>query len=108
MQYYDSLYIVKKFIPQETILINEGFNTMDVGRTVFGHENPKKRLDAGTLGTMGVGIPFCVAARLVHPKTPVVGILGDSAFGFSAMEIESAIRHNLNFVCIIINNSGIY
>ena len=80
---------------------------MDVGRTVFQHEEPKKRLDAGTLGTMGLGVPFCIAARLAHPKKPVVGIMGDSAFGFSCMEIETAIRHKLHFVCIVINNGGI-
>jgi 2-hydroxyacyl-CoA lyase 1 len=107
MQYYDSLSIIESIIPKDTILINEGYNTMDVGRTVFSHDLPKKRLDAGTLGTMGVGIPFCIAARLVHPKKTVVGILGDSAFGFSCMEIESAIRHNLPFICIVINNAGI-
>ncbi len=56
------------------------------------HSEPKKRLDAGTFGTMGIGFPFVLAAKAAHPDKQVVAILGDSAFGFSAMEIDTAVR----------------
>ena len=59
---------------------------MDIGRTIMMHEEPRRRLDAGTFGTMGIGLPFLVAAKACHKNKLVVGIMGDSAFGFSAME----------------------
>jgi len=65
-------------------------------------------LDAGTFGTMGIGMPSAFAAKAVNPNKPVVAIVGDSAFGFSAMEIETATRYKLPFVCIVINNNGIF
>lgn len=59
------------------------------------------------MGTMGVGIPFCIAAKLAYPDRPVIGIVGDSAFGFSGMEIDTAVRYQIPFVLFIINNNGI-
>ena len=70
------------------ILVSEGANTMDVGRTVICHEEPRCRLDAGTWGTMGVGMGFAVAAAVAEPDRLVVALEGDSAFGFSGMELE--------------------
>lgn len=81
---------------------------MDIGRTVINQVQPRTKLDAGTFGTMGIGIPFLIAAKCTNPTKPVVGILGDSAFGFSAMEIETATRYNLPFVVIVLNNNGIF
>ncbi len=72
------------------------------------HDKPRHRLDAGTFGTMGIGMPFALAAKAVHPEKLVVAIVGDSAFGFSAMEIETATRYKLPFIVIILNNNGIY
>lgn len=57
---------------------------------------------------MGLGIPFCVAAKIVNPTKPVVAVMGDSAFGFSALELDTATRYNLPLVVIILNNNGIY
>ncbi len=57
---------------------------------------------------MGIGIPFSIAAKIVNPTKPVIAIVGDSAFGFSAMELETATRYNLPLIVIILNNNGIY
>lgn len=69
---------------------------MDIGRTMLLNSKPRHRLDAGTFGTMGVGLGFAIAAALyckdVQPKKKVIAIEGDSAFGFSAMEIETMFR----------------
>lgn len=81
---------------------------MDIGRTILMHDQPRRRLDAGTFGTMGIGLPFCIAAKSIEPESFVVGILGDSAFGFSGMEIETATRYKLPMLILIINNNGIY
>ncbi|KAL6507498.1 hypothetical protein OROGR_023693 [Orobanche gracilis] len=70
------------------ILVSEGANTMDVGRAVLVQTEPRTRLDAGTWGTMGVGLGYCIAAAMASPDRLVVAVEGDSGFGFSAMEVE--------------------
>ena len=95
-------------MPKHSIIVSEGSNTMDIGRTILMNELPKHRLDAGTYATMGVGFAFSLAAKVVCPKKRVVLVTGDSAFGFSAMEIETAMRYKLPFVIVIINNNGIF
>jgi hypothetical protein len=65
-------------------------------------------LDAGTYGTMGVGLGFAIAAAVVHPGKKIVAVEGDSAFGFSGLELECACRFKLPIIVIIINNNGIY
>jgi 2-hydroxyacyl-CoA lyase 1 len=71
------------------ILVSEGANTMDVGRSVLNQNEPRTRLDAGTWGTMGVGMGYAIAAAVVNDgKRLVVAVEGDSAFGFSAVEVE--------------------
>jgi len=108
LSFYSALYIIKKNLPKDFVYIGEGSNTMDIGRTVINHEGPRAKLDAGTFGTMGVGMPFSIAAKIVYPTRPVVAIVGDSAFGFSGMEIETAIRYKLPYVIIILNNNGLF
>lgn len=85
-----------------------GANTMDIARTVFSQYYPRNRLDAGSFGTMGLGLGFAIAAQVVDMKRRVVCIEGDSAFGFSGMELETACRLNLPILFIVINNNGIY
>ncbi|KAK1868848.1 hypothetical protein I4F81_011330 [Pyropia yezoensis] len=89
-------------------LASEGANTMDIGRAVLSHERPRCRLDAGTWGTMGVGLGYALAAAVVRPSGVVVALEGDSAFGFSGMEVETACRYRLPIVVVVFNNGGIY
>lgn len=90
------------------VYVSEGANTMDVSRTSFPLVSPRTRLDAGTNATMGVGMGYAIAAKVAEPDSLVVAIEGDSAFGFSAMEIETAVRSKLPLIVYVINNSGIY
>ena len=106
MNYYCALGIIDKYIPHDAVIMNEGSDTMDIGRTVLNNYHPRKRLDAATWGTMGVGMGQALAGALCNPGG-CVAVFGDSAFGFSGMEIEVAIRLNLPLVVIIINNNGI-
>jgi len=80
---------------------------MDIGRTQLPNEEPRTRLDAGTQGTMGVGLGYAIAAAAVDPGRPVVAVEGDSAFGFSGMELETAARHGLPITVVVLNNGGI-
>lgn len=90
------------------ILVSEGANTMDVGRGVLIQMEPRTRLDAGTWGTMGVGLGYCIAAAVASPDRLVVAVEGDSGFGFSAMEVETLVRYQLPVVVIVFNNGGVY
>ncbi|KAD5960862.1 hypothetical protein R6Q59_013928 [Mikania micrantha] len=90
------------------VVVSEGANTMDVGRSVLVQMEPRTRLDAGTWGTMGVGLGYCIAAAVASPDRLVVAVEGDSGFGFSAMEVETLVRYQLPVVVIVFNNGGVY
>eukprot|EP00850_Spirogloea_muscicola_P000229 SM000001S04631 [mRNA] locus=s1:1303987:1308811:- [translate_table: standard] len=90
------------------ILVSEGANTMDIGRAILEQKEPRTRLDAGTWGTMGVGLGYAIAAAVVEPERLVVAVEGDSAFGFSGMEVETMVRYKLPIVIIVMNNGGVY
>jgi 2-hydroxyacyl-CoA lyase 1 len=107
MNYYRVLKEIRDVLPRDAIIASEGANTMDIGRTVLPNFLPRHRLDAGSFGTMGVGLSFAIAAQAVHPDKRVVAVEGDSAFGFSGMEVEVACRYNMPITFIILNNNGI-
>jgi len=108
IKYHYILSKVASLIPKDAFIVNEGANTMDIGRVLLPNYYPRSRLDAGTLGTMGVGIGYAIAAAIVHPEKKIVAVEGDSAFGFSGIEVEVACRYKLNVTFIVLNNGGIY
>ncbi|KAJ2373208.1 hypothetical protein IW150_003732 [Coemansia sp. RSA 2607] len=108
MSYHRAFYEIKQKLPHDFVLISEGANTMDIARTVYDFQMPRRRLDCATFANMGVGLGFAIAAQVHYPESHVVAIVGDSAFGFSAMELETAVRSHLPLVIIVINNNGIY
>jgi oxalyl-CoA decarboxylase len=91
----------------DVYIVNEGANTLDFGRNIIDMQLPRHRLDSGTWGVMGIGMGYAIAAAVETGK-PVVAIEGDSAFGFSGMEIETICRYQLPVVTVIFNNNGIY
>lgn len=112
MNYYTVFSHVQEQLPRDCFIVSEGANTMDIGRTVLQNYLPRHRLDAGTFGTMGVGLGFAIAAALVakdrSPGQRVICVEGDSAFGFSGMEVETICRYNLPIIVLVVNNNGIY
>ncbi|XP_045713085.1 2-hydroxyacyl-CoA lyase 1 isoform X2 [Phyllostomus hastatus] len=112
MNYYTAFYHVQEQLPRDCIVVSEGANTMDIGRTVLQNYLPRHRLDAGSFGTMGVGLGFAIAAAMVakdrNPGQRVICVEGDSAFGFSGMEVETICRYNLPITLLVVNNNGIY
>jgi oxalyl-CoA decarboxylase len=88
-------------------LVNEGANTLDFARSIIDMAKPRKRLDVGTWGVMGVGMGSAIAAA-VETGHPVLCVEGDSAFGFSGMEVETICRYNLPICIVVFNNNGIY
>ncbi|MGH7053058.1 MAG: oxalyl-CoA decarboxylase [Stellaceae bacterium] len=91
----------------DAYVVNEGANTLDFGRNILDMQQPRHRLDSGTWGVMGIGMGYAVGAAAVTGK-PVVAVVGDSAFGFSAMEIETICRYGLPVATVVFNNNGIY
>ena len=91
----------------DAMLVNEGANTLDLARGIIDMYQPRKRLDVGTWGIMGIGMGFAIAAAVETGK-PVLAVEGDSAFGFSGMEIETICRYNLPVCIVVFNNNGIY
>ena len=90
-----------------TYVVSEGANTLDFGRDILPMSRPRHRLDPGTWGVMGVGMGYAIAAA-VESGQPVVALEGDSAFGFSGMELETVCRYQLPIVTVIFNNGGVY
>jgi oxalyl-CoA decarboxylase len=91
----------------DVYIVNEGANTLDFGRNIIDMDKPRHRLDSGTWGVMGIGMGYAIGAAAVTGK-PVVAIEGDSAFGFSGMELETICRYELPVTTIIFNNNGVY
>jgi oxalyl-CoA decarboxylase len=109
MGFYSALRAIRDVLADrpDVYVVNEGANTLDIGRNVIDMAVPRKRLDSGTWGVMGIGMGYAIGAA-VYSGDPVVAIEGDSAFGFSGMEIETICRYRLPVVVIVFNNGGIY
>ena len=109
MDYHGALGALKRIIAAnpDVILVNEGANTLDFARSIIDMFKPRKRLDVGTWGVMGIGMGQAIAAA-VETGHPVLCVEGDSAFGFSGMEVETICRYNLPVCVVVFNNGGIY
>jgi oxalyl-CoA decarboxylase len=109
MDYHGALGVLRTIVKErpDAILVNEGANTLDLARGIIDVYKPRKRLDVGTWGVMGVGMGSAIAAAIETGK-PVLAVEGDSAFGFCGMEVETICRYNLPVCVVIFNNDGIY
>jgi len=109
MNFHSALNVVRDIVRAypDAMFVNEGANALDFTRSIVDIYKPRKRIDVGTWGIMGIGMGYCVAAAVVS-KQPVIAIEGDSAFGFSGMEVETICRYNLPVCVVIMNNNGVY
>src|SRR6516164_8380864 len=109
MDYHGALGVLRTVVKErpDAILVNEGANTLDLARGIIDVYQPRKRLDVGTWGVMGIGMGYAIGAAIETGK-PVLAVEGDSAFGFSGMEIETVCRYKLPVCVVIFNNDGIY
>jgi oxalyl-CoA decarboxylase len=109
MDYHGALGVLRTVVKErpDAILVNEGANTLDLARGIIDVYQPRKRLDVGTWGVMGIGMGYAVGAAIETGK-PVLAVEGDSAFGFSGMEVETICRYKLPVCIVIFNNDGIY
>ena len=109
MNFHSALSVIRNKIKErpDVYLVNEGANTLDFARSIVDMYEPRKRLDVGTWGIMGIGMGFAVAAAVETGKQ-VIAVEGDSAFGFSGMEVETICRYNLPVCVVVFNNNGVY
>lgn len=109
MNFHSALAVIRDVVKArpDAIVVNEGANTLDFARSIVDMYEPRQRLDVGTWGIMGIGMGFAVAAAVTTGK-PVIAIEGDSAFGFSGMEVETICRYNLPVCVVVFNNNGVY
>ncbi len=109
MDYHGALGVLRTIVKErpDAILVNEGANTLDLARGIIDMYQPRKRIDVGTWGIMGIGMGYAIAAAIETGK-PVLCVEGDSAFGFSGMEVETICRYKLPVCIVIFNNDGIY
>ena len=109
MDYHGALGVLRTIVKErpDAVFVNEGANTLDLARGIIDMYQPRKRLDVGTWGVMGIGMGYAVGAAIETGK-PVLAVEGDSAFGFSGMEVETICRYKLPVCVVIFNNDGIY
>jgi oxalyl-CoA decarboxylase len=109
MNFHSALNVVRDIVKAnpDAIVVNEGANALDFTRSIVDMYKPRKRLDVGTWGIMGIGMGFAVGAAVISGEQ-VIAIEGDSAFGFSGMEVETICRYNLPVCVVIFNNNGVY
>jgi oxalyl-CoA decarboxylase len=109
MNFHSALAVVRDIVKAnpDAMFVNEGANALDFTRSIVDMYKPRKRIDVGTWGIMGIGMGYCVAAA-VATRQQVIAIEGDSAFGFSGMELETICRYNLPVCVVVMNNNGVY
>lgn len=109
MNYFNALKVVSDVLEsyKDIYIVNEGANALDNARNIINMYHPRLRLDTGTWGVMGIGMGYSIGAAVTGGKQ-VLAIEGDSAFGFSGMEIETICRYRLPVTILILNNGGIY
>src|SRR5262249_25815269 len=109
MNFHSALNVVRDIVKSnpDAMLVNEGANALDFTRSIVDMYQPRKRIDVGTWGIMGVGMGYCVAAAAVSGQQGTA-VEGDSAFGFSGMEVETICRYNLPVCIVVMNNNGVY
>jgi len=109
MNYHSALNVVRDIVKAnpDAMLVNEGANALDFTRSIVDMYQPRRRIDVGTWGVMGIGMGYSIAAAVVSGKQ-VIAVEGDSAFGFSGMECETICRYGLPVCVVILNNNGVY
>ncbi len=97
---------IREFLDRDAILSVDGNEILHFGRQSIPTFVPGHRLNAGVTGTMGVGLPYGIGAKLAKPDKQVLVLHGDGSMGMNAMELDTAARHKLQVVTVISNNAG--
>src|SRR5947207_2756319 len=97
---------IKNFMKRDAILVVDGQEILNYGRQSMPTYAPGHRLNSGPFGTMGVGLPYGLGAKLAKPDKQVIVLHGDGSFGLNALELDTAVRHNIPVLVVISLNGG--
>jgi acetolactate synthase-1/2/3 large subunit len=97
---------IRDFLDRDAILCVDGNEILHFGRQSLPTYLPGHRLNSGVTGTMGVGLPYGIGAKLAKPDKQVLVLHGDGSMGLNAMEIDTAVRFDLPVVTVVCNNAG--
>ena len=97
---------IRSLVPPDAVVIADGNACYGAVQRVIPALRPLSRLTPGPDGCIGIGIPYGIGFKLAYQDRPVIIITGDTAFAFGAMEIETAVRHNVDLLIIVANNSS--
>ena len=97
---------VSDFLDRDAILCVDGHEILNFGRQAIPSYVPGHRLNSGVTGTMGVGLPYGIGTKIAKPDKQVLVLHGDGSMGMNAMEIDTAVRHDLPVVTVVSNNAG--
>ena len=97
---------IRDFMDRDCILCVDGQEILNYGRQPIPQFTARHRINSGAFGTMGVGMPFGVGAKVAKPDKQVIVLHGDGSFGMNAMEFDTAMRHKLPVLTVISQNGG--
>ena len=97
---------IRDFIDRDAIMVVDGREILEYARGSIPTFLPGHRLNSGTFGTMGVGLPYAIGAKAARPDLQVVCLHGDGSFGINGMELDTAARHGLPVITVISLNGG--
>jgi thiamine pyrophosphate-dependent acetolactate synthase large subunit-like protein len=97
---------IRSFMRRDAILVVDGQEILNYGRQSMPTFVPGHRLNSGPFGTMGVGLPFGLGAKLAKPDKQVIVVHGDGSFGMNAMELDTAVRHDIPVLVVVSLNGG--
>src|SRR5262249_15055524 len=97
---------INDFLTPDTIFIGDGGDVVTFRSRVVQTHQPRPWLDPGPLGTLGVGMPFAIAAKVARPDKEAFILFGDGAFGLNGFEFDTAVRFNLPVVSVVGNNAA--
>ena len=97
---------IREFLDRDAIVSVDGNEILHIGRQNIPTFEPGHRLNSGVTGTMGVGLPYGIGAKLAKPDKQVLVLPGDGSMGMNAMELDTCVRHNIPVVTVVSNNAG--
>jgi acetolactate synthase-1/2/3 large subunit len=97
---------INEFLTDDSIFIGDGGDVVTISASAIQMRRPGHWLDPGPLGTLGIGMPFAIAAKVAFPQKEAFILFGDGAFGFNGFEFDTALRFNLPVVSVVGNNTA--
>jgi acetolactate synthase-1/2/3 large subunit len=97
---------IRDVVKRDAVIVEDGHEIMNLARQSIPSFVPRSRINAGPNGCMGIALPAAVGAQAANPGRQVVLVCGDGSFGMNIQELDTAVRHKLNFVAVISNNAG--